>query len=190
MAELVTLNQYKSFRGITGVTEDSKLNVIIPSVSKLIRNYCGRSFTEYYATDKVELFTTKYAVSALFLEETPIVSVTSVEEIESSSEDAPYVTLTTSQFKIDPYFDAIYRIEGSTRQDFPCGINSVRVTYKAGYASTPEDLKLAIVDMITYYLKEEHKPELNHATFTIRNDPSKAHFPEHIKRVLDLYKNV
>jgi len=58
MAELVTLNEYKSYRGITGVTDDPKLNVIIPSISKLIRNYCGRSFTEYFATDKVEVIFT------------------------------------------------------------------------------------------------------------------------------------
>jgi len=190
MAELVTLNQYKSFRGITGVTEDPRLNVIIPSVSKLIRNYCGRSFTEYFTTDKVEVFTLKLPVNVVFLEEIPIVSVTSVEELASQDESADYVTLASNQFKVDSYFDAIYRIEGSRRYYFPEGINSVRVTYKGGYADTPADLKLAIVDMITYYLKEEYKPEINHSTFTIRNDPSKPQFPEHIKRVLDLYKNV
>jgi hypothetical protein len=189
MAELVTLNEYKSYRGITGVTDDPKLNVIIPSISKLIRNYCGRSFTEYFATDKVEVFSLKIPQNVVFLEEIPIVSVTSVKELASQDEAATYTTLTSSQYKIDTYYDAIYRIEGSVRQDYPCGINAVEVTYKGGFASTPADLKLAIVDMITYYLKEEHKPEMNHASFTIRNDPSKPQFPEHIKRVLDLYKN-
>jgi hypothetical protein len=90
---------------------------------------------------------------------------------------------------VDNFLEAIYRIEAGRRQDYPEGINSVRVTYKGGYAALPSDLRLAVTDLITYYLKEEWKPEKNQGTFTIRNDGAEPNFPDHIKRVLDLYKD-
>lgn len=187
--ELLTVTQYKSYRGITGNTEDTRLNIIVPSVSTLIRNYCGRSFLDYVSTDKVDTFSMKWSQNVIFLSEIPIISIVSVEELESE-ESSNYVTLTNNQYKVDTFLDAIYRIENGRREDYPEGINSVRVTYRAGYAALPSDLKLAVTDLITYYLKEEWKPEKNQGTFTIRNEGAEPDFPDHIKRVLDLYRNV
>jgi hypothetical protein len=64
----------------------------------------------------------------------------------------------------------------------------------AGYAATPADLKLAIFDLITYYLKDEHKERRTLGGASIQNQGSTSlrdsvAFPDHIKRVLDLYKN-
>ena len=50
---------------------------------------------------------------------------------------------------------------------FPKGRKAVKVTYKAGYASTPADLKLACFDLVKYYLKDERKTSL-----TIAGSPS------------------
>ena len=66
--------------------------------------------------------------------------------------------------------------------------------YTAGYASTPEDLKLAVIDLVTYYFKEERKNRQTIAGASIQNPGSTTQrdniaFPDHIKRVLDLYKN-
>ena len=66
--------------------------------------------------------------------------------------------------------------------------------YKAGYASLPSDLQLAVFDLITYYLKDEHKERRSIAGASIQNQSSTSQrnnvaFPDHIKRVLDLYKN-
>ena len=36
-------------------------------------------------------------------------------------------------------------------------MGAVKVTYNAGYASTPKDLKLALFDLVNYYMKDEHK---------------------------------
>ena len=46
MANLVTIQQYKDFAGITGVGQDAKLNVIIPSISQVVKTYCGTSFID------------------------------------------------------------------------------------------------------------------------------------------------
>jgi hypothetical protein len=186
--DLITVTQYKSYRGITGNAEDTRLNIIVPSVSTLVKNYCGRSFLDYAAANKVDVFSMKWPQNVVFLSEIPVISIVSVEELESE-ESSTYVTLTASQYKVDTFLDAIYRIEAGRRQDYPEGINSVRVTYRGGYTSLPVDLKLAVTDLVTYYLKEEWKPEKNQGTFTIRNEGAEPDFPEHIKRVLDLYRN-
>ena len=39
MADLITLQQYKDFAGLTGVTMDARINVIVDSVSQLVKNY-------------------------------------------------------------------------------------------------------------------------------------------------------
>ena len=58
----------------------------------------------------------------------------------------------------------------------------------------PDDLKLAVSDLITYYLKDEHKERRTLGGASIQNQSSTTQrnnvaFPDHIKRVLDLYKN-
>jgi hypothetical protein len=188
MTELVTLQQYKAYRNITGSTDDGKLNMVIPSVSKLVRTYCGRDFTSYYATNLTEYHTLKWDVSAIFLRELPIVQVVSVEELTEGSQTA-YTILTASQYIVDTNMDAVYRIEDGRPYCFPVGINAVKVVYKAGYSTVPADLQLAVCDLITYYIKEQYLPEKNHASFTIRYNNDKPDFPDHIKRVLDFYRD-
>ena len=72
-------------------------------------------------------------------------------------------------------------------------MKAVKVVYRAGYTSTPEDLKLAVFDLIKYYLKDERKERMSIAGSTIENPISTSlrnniGFPDHIKRVLDMYK--
>lgn len=189
MADLVTRAEYKAYRGVAGTTDDARTDVLIPSISALIRTYCGRSFTDNYTSNKTEYFTLKWEQSAIFVSELPIVSVVSVEELVSGSQ-TEYDTLTTDQYVVDPTMDAIYRVEDGVRLPFSVGINSVRVVYKGGYSTIPGDLRLAVYDLITYYLKDQHIPEKNHASFTVRYNNDSPDFPDHIKRVLDLYKDV
>ena len=47
MADLITLQQYKDFAGLQGVQTDARINVIIDSVSQLVKNYCGTSFIDF-----------------------------------------------------------------------------------------------------------------------------------------------
>jgi hypothetical protein len=52
---------------------------------------------------------------------------------------------------------------------------------------------LAVIDLITYYHKDEHKERKVMAGASIQNSASTSQrnnvaFPDHIKRVLDLYK--
>ena len=72
-------------------------------------------------------------------------------------------------------------------------MKAVKVVYRAGYTSTPEDLKLAVFDLIKYYMKDERKERMSIAGASIENQLSTSlrnniGFPDHIKRVLDMYK--
>jgi hypothetical protein len=78
-------------------------------------------------------------------------------------------------------------------QNWPTGPASVKVTYKAGYSTCPADLKLAMIDLVTYYHKDEYKERKVMAGASIQNSastsqPGNVGFPDHIKRILDFYK--
>ena len=195
MSNLVTLTEYKEAEGIANPKEDLRLQTLIPSISQLVKTYCGNSIIDFYSSNKVEDFDIYWETFAVQLTESPIVDVVSVQE--RGSYDEAYTTLTTGahEYYLDTRTDSIIRTNNSGgRLNWKHGVGAVRVTYKAGYASTPEDLKLAVFDLITYYLRDEHKERRTLGGVSIQNQPSTSQrnnvaFPDHIKRVLDLYKN-
>ena len=195
MADLVTISDYKDAEGITGPKEDLRISRIIPSVSELVKTYCGNSFVDFYGSDKTEDFDIYWDTPAVQLTECPVNSIISVQERDGY--DQSYDTLTTGAYEyyFDTRTDSIVRTNQSgARLNWKHGVGSVRVVYRAGYSSTPADLKLAIFDLITYYLKDEHKERRTLGAASITNTASTSQrdnvaFPDHIKRVLDLYKN-
>ena len=200
MANLVTLQQYKDFAGLKGVGEDAKINVILPAISQAVKTYCGTSFIDFYSTDKTEFFDIlDDSTTAVLVDESPLVSVTQVQERENQS--SSYVTLITEnsngsgkyEYIVDTALDMVRRTTATGDKAFPKGRKAVKVMYKSGYASTPSDLKLACFDLIKYYLKDERKSGLTIAGATVRNEVSTTlreniGFPDHIKRILDFYK--
>ena len=192
MSKLVTLEEYKEQEGITSPKEDVRLDYIITSVSQLVKTYCGNSIVDYYETEKVEEISVDWPTSIVQLTESPLIDIISVQERDNFS--APYLTLSASDFYIDKITDSIVRVNGSSYKNWKTGPGAVKVTYNAGYESCPEDLKLAVYDLVTYYLKDEHKERRSLAGATVQNQSSTTQrnnvaFPDHIKRVLDLYKN-
>jgi len=195
MTDLVTLIDYKAAEGVTTPKSDAQLNFIIPSVSQLVKTYCANSFVDYYSTNKVDTINVNWGTHLIQLTESPVNSIVSVEERETY--DSSYITLTTTSYEyyLDSATDSLIRTTGGTTyKNWARGPGAVRVTYKAGYASLPADLRLAVFDLITYYLKDEHKERRSIAGASIQNQSSSSQrnnvaFPDHIKRVLDLYKN-
>jgi hypothetical protein len=195
MADLVTLSDYKDAEGITSPKEDLRINALIPSVSQLVKTYCANSFVDFYSNNKIEEFDIYWDTFAVQLTESPVVNIITVEE--RSGYDQSYSTLTTGAYEyyLDSRTDSIIRTNNSgARLTWHHGVGAVKVTYRAGYASIPKDLQLAVFDLITYYLKDEHKERRTLGGATIQNQSSTTQrdnvtFPDHIKRVLDLYKN-
>ena len=96
--------------------------------------------------------------------------------------------------RLDKSTDTVFRTNSAGYTNWKKGPGAVKIVYTAGYATTPADLKLAVFDLISYYLHDEHKERKvlagasiqNQATTSMRDNVA---FPDHIKRVLDLYKN-
>jgi hypothetical protein len=73
---------------------------------------------------------------------------------------------------------------------FTWSVNGYKVVYTAGYETLPEDLKLAVLDLVTYYLKNDaaiHSAKAPGTNSVQIEYISTTNLPAHIKRVLDLY---
>ena len=60
MADLITLQDYKTAEGISAPKDDARLNVLIPSVSELVKTYCGNSFVDFYSSNKIRNIQSSY----------------------------------------------------------------------------------------------------------------------------------
>ena len=194
MTNLVTIEEYKESEGISSPKDDLRLNNLIPSVSQLVKTYCGNSLIDYYNTEKVEVISINWDTHIVQLTEGPVKIISSVEERDSLSSSYTQLSLADYDYYIDSATDSIIRTNGSSYRNWRKGPGAVRVSYYAGYEECPADLKLAVMDLITYYLKDEHKERKTLAGATVQNQTSSSQtnnvaFPDHIKRVLDLYKN-
>jgi len=195
MTNLITVEEYKESEGISSPKDDLRLNYLIPSVSQLVKTYCGNSFVDYFSTSKTETVNIEWDTYIVQLTESPIIDVSLVEERESYEDSYKTLTTASHEYFVDSGTDSIIRTTaGSTYKNWRRGPGAVRVTYTAGYSSIPLDLRLAVSDLITYYLKDEHKERRSIAGASIQNQSSSSQrnnvaFPDHIKRVLDLYKN-
>jgi len=193
MANLIDKDIYKLSEDIGSTKDDSRINSLITSVSALVKTYCGNSIVDYYSSNKVETFNINWNTNLVQLTETPLVSIVSVEERDDYS--SSYTTVPSTEYFADTTIDSVYRVTtNGGRKNWPSGPASVKITYKAGYADCPADLQLAVIDLVTYYLKNEHKARQTLQGASIQNNTSSSQrdnvaFPDHIKRVLDLYKN-
>lgn len=200
MANLLTLDEYKLLEGINSTQNDDKFEQLLTSVSTLVRSYTGQEFDTYVAAPgRTELFDIQWDSPMVQLEETPVISITGVFERKSQGETYRELFRDGTDNKYEWYFDPITETvirteEAGNYRDFPKGVGSVKVTYTAGYATTPEDLKLAIADLVTYYHKEEYKQNQAIGSTSREGPPATAvgdtGFPDHIRRVLDLYRDV
>lgn len=184
-ANLITLSELKQYKGITNNTEDSELGALITKASALVKTYIGRSLIDYFTEEKVEV--SSGGRQSIFLTEVPINELVSVEY--STDYGKTYTSLKEYEsFARNLETDTIDVI-GADR--FPYGINGYKITYTGGYEKTPEDLKLAVMDLVMFYQKSEmavkstRAPGANNAQIEYIMNTT---LPSHIRRVLDLYR--
>jgi hypothetical protein len=197
MADLITVAEYKDAEGLRGEKDDDRLAVIVPQVSDLVKKYCGISFVDYFSTDKVETFSVNDTnTTTLVLSESPLVAVSKVEERTTYSESYQELTTGKYEYYVDSESDSVVRTNiNGLHKAWARGVGAVKITYTAGYASTPRDLQLALFDLVNYYMKDEHKERRSLGGAQIQNQGTSgirtsSDFPDHIKRVLDLYRVV
>jgi hypothetical protein len=197
---LIDQDEYKAIKSINSTTSDSVLEEICDGVSQLVKTYCNNSFVDYFTVNKVEPFTLPYQTHLLQLTESPVRTITLVQE--RASIGGTYTSLTAADYVLDSTTDTLYRIQSGNYKNWAMGPAAVQVSYKAGYDADPvasvtplpKDLRLAVVDLVTYYFKDQTKSRQTMAGASIQNETSTSQrnnvsFPDHIKRILDLYKN-
>ena len=181
-ADLVTRAEYKNYLGITSTNKDQEIDFLIPKVSSLVKTYCRRSFIDYYDEAKTEIFDGGF--SELILKETPVVNIQEVSI--STSYGQSYTKLT----KYTDWIDDGDKIRSTSLATFTRYIKGYRVIYTAGFETVPEDLKLAVLDLVEYYSKNNSAVHVNRdvtPNVTQIQYVATTNFPAHIKRVLDQY---
>jgi hypothetical protein len=191
MAALVNLTDYKIYKKITKTDADVELQYIIDSVNTLVRTFVGHSIIDYYTTPYEETFNVSQGQSALQLKEWPIRAVSKVETREDY--DKPYVIMSTAEYHVDTSVDCIFLHGKSTY--WPEGFGAVKVIYTAGYATVPLDLRMACLDLVHMYAKEEYKEKRAIGNTSIDNSTTRGaslatEWPIHIVRILNMYRNV
>jgi hypothetical protein len=183
MANLITRNEYKNYLGITSSNKDQEIDLLIPKVSSLVKTYCRRSFVDNYDDPKIEVFAGGF--DTLILSETPVREImyveTSINYGQSYTQLLEYTDWVLDNDTIrsikEPYIFNEY-------------IKGYKVTYMGGYEETPEDLKLAVLDLVEYYSKNNSAVHVNRdvtPNVTQIQYVATTNFPAHIKRILDQY---
>jgi hypothetical protein len=181
---LISVAEYKTYSGISSTNQDAALTLVIPKVSELVKSICRRTFVDYIDDPKVEV-ARSCTNNRFLLQETPVVQVLSFEFSENFGQT--YTSLVEFQdYVVDE--DAV-EIIAYPYKDYQ-KVRAFRVTYNAGYDSVPEDLKMATMDLVQYYMRNDSAV---HTTKAISPNTmqieyvSSTNLPAHIKRVLDLY---
>lgn len=182
---LITKAEYKTYAGISSTNQDSEIDLLIPKISELIKTYCRRTFIDYY--DEVLVEKTSGGFEKLLLKEAPVVQVLSVEK--STDYGQTYTGLVEfSDWVLDTEDNSVVSL---SILGFERLINGYQVSYFAGYETVPEDLKLAALDLVTYYRKNDgsvHNNKSPGAGGSVQLEYiMNTNFPAHIKRVLDQY---
>ena len=179
---LVTKAEYKAYMGITSINSDAEVDLLIPKVSDLVKTYCRRTFIDFYDEAKTEVFDGGF--KQIILKETPVVAVNSV------AYSADYGKTYTSLVKFTDWVVRDDYVLSLSPMGFAEQINGYKVVYFAGYEVVPGDLKLAVLDLIEYYSRNNgvvHTTrDLNPGTTQV-NYVASSNFPASIKRVLDQY---
>lgn len=183
-ANLITKAEYKAYADLKTPNHDAEIDALIPKVSEFVKTYCNRAFVDYLDESKVEYFNGGYG--HFILKEWPIVAIDSVEY--SSDYGQTYASIT--EF-VDWVHDDGY-IVATSPDGFKKQLRGYKITYKAGFESLPEDLKLAVMDMVSYYRQNDaavHSPKAPGTNSVQIEYISTTTLPAHIRRILDMYRS-
>lgn len=188
MKDLITLEEYKTYKGIKSSDEDNKILQIISNVSALVKHMCNRNLVDNFEDPLVEIHDGCF--STIYLAEAPVNNVASIEYSEDGGEtyntlDTYYVNTQDSSITTGTVYPFVTS---------PLTVNGVKVTYTGGFQDCPEDLKIACFDIVEYYREEEYIPKKVMSGATSDNEVFRLmrseRFPIHIQRVINLYRMV
>ena len=182
---LITRTEYKTYAGIKSNNYDAEIDALLPRVSLLVKNYCGRTFVDYMdiSTPKTEYF--DGGVKQFILDETPIVTINSFQY------SVDYGQTWNNLVKYTDWVDNDDKLISILYPTFPYYLKGYKVVYNAGYVDVPADLALAVMDLMSYYRQNDMSihstkaPGTNNVQIEYISTTS---LPAHIRRVLDMYR--
>lgn len=181
---LVTLSEYKAYLGINNTDTDSKYTALIAKVSELVKTICRRTFVDYIDDFKTEI--SNGGFDCIIIKETPILAIASVGY--STDYGQNYTDLEEFvDFALDIQRGVLVPLVSS---EFTYTINGYQIVYNAGFDPLPEDLKLAIFDLIKYYASNDaavHSPKAPGSNTVQIEYILTTNLPANIKRILDQY---
>lgn len=182
--ELITRAEYKAYMGIASTNQDQEIDSLIPKVSEFTKTYCRRRFLDYVSEAKTEYFNGGY--DRLILKETPVIQILAVEFSQDYGQ-----TYSALQEYVDWVLDDDTVVNIKPGPTWPQQLRGYRVQYYAGFELLPEDLKLAVMDLVTYYRQNDaavHSPKAPGTNSVQIEYISTNKLPAHIRRVLDYYQ--
>lgn len=196
MADLITLDEFKTDQGLTKGDQDAVYEQLITQVSAIIQAYIGKKFLNG-GTVVNEIISLDYDSDVIFLDNYPVESITSLEAFGTvyPYDSTVRLPVPESLYILDKANGKLLRTSGY----WPTGKGVIDVTYVMGGASdvtgVPPELKRVAIDLVKYYKQEEYKDSKSLKGATINNNTGSGNsnnpstnFPPHIQRILDLYK--
>lgn len=182
MADLITKADFKTYMGINSVNQDAIIDFLIPLVSTFVKTYCRRSFIDWNTSSKTEYF--NGGIPFYVVQEQPIIAV------QSLSYSTDYGQNYTALVHYTDYVVDNNLILPVGLKEFSYVLKGYKLVYTAGYATVPSDLKLAVYDLMSYYMKNDATANAvkrtNTTTMQIEYITDTG-LPSNIKRVLDLF---
>lgn len=163
MATLASTAEYKTWRGITGTSQDTLIATLLGMSSAYIRRMCGRNLTTgFESATRTETYS-GMDETTIQLVEWPITSVTSVTQLFAGG-STQAIDSTTYRFNADTgllaRIDAVRgrfasfgtdgsNVAGTWRPEpmYAEGFYNYSVVYVGGYSTIPDDLKQATCQM-------------------------------------------
>lgn len=144
---LCSLADVKNYLGIEGAvsTKDNLIESLIDSCSTFIESYCQRQFK---SRSRVEYYSGDGHSNKLIPKYYPIISITSIYDDTSRGYGADYL------MDPDDYTVLDNRIIAFGTGVFSFGYNNIKLTYIAGYATIPFDLKQAAIELVAMKVRE------------------------------------
>ena len=192
--DLITLEEYKSYNALSdNPKEDDKISLLISSVSSLIQAYLGLKFEG--GTAVTEVLSLDYSTNLIFLENYPVVGPVTVSETDRVTLDSSiHVPLIyASDYILNAAQGILTRVyTPGGFASWPISPSVVTITYNTGSFFVDDevssDLKLAAVELVKYYMKEEYRQSKSvQGTSIVNTLAAGEDFPQHIQVILDRY---
>ena len=148
---LITVSDLKTYLGITGTTEDAYLALVVAGLDTSVKKWLKRNIEQL--TSQTEYYD-GHGFQKLFLKHRPVTAITSVKidaggRYGQVSDPVPFGALSLLTQGVDWVIQSLAAEESNQsclikiNSVWPEGFGNIQVVCTHGYATVPDDIKLA-----------------------------------------------